>query len=127
MPVTTYMVIDDRLDHSIRIPRPDLSLRNGTPNACNKCHTDKTVQWAASNFTKWYSKKLPAEKTYAELVYDISRFVQESEPSLYELLLSKNYPTIIKAAAIEQYNHFTTARVSSIIFEELKSKDPLCG
>ncbi|HJZ04763.1 MAG TPA: multiheme c-type cytochrome, partial [Patescibacteria group bacterium] len=33
MPVTTYMVIDPRHDHSIRIPRPDLSVKIGTPNA----------------------------------------------------------------------------------------------
>lgn len=124
MPVTTYMVIDNRLDHSIRIPRLDQSLRTGTPNACNKCHTDKTVQWATSNFTKWYSEKLSKEKTYAELLYNISRFVQESEPSLYELLLSKNYPAIIKATAMEQYSYFTTSRVSSLIFQELKSNDP---
>ncbi len=31
MPTRTYMVIDDRRDHSIRIPRPDLSVKLGTP------------------------------------------------------------------------------------------------
>src|SRR5262249_43171447 len=34
MPARTYMVIDPRHDHSFRIPRPDLSVRLGTPNAC---------------------------------------------------------------------------------------------
>ena len=31
MPQQAYMVIDDRADHSIRVPRPDLSLKLGTP------------------------------------------------------------------------------------------------
>ena len=38
MPTTTYMVVDPRHDHSMRIPRPDVSARLGMPNACNNCH-----------------------------------------------------------------------------------------
>jgi tetratricopeptide (TPR) repeat protein len=38
MPETTYMKVDARRDHSFRIPRPDLSLLLGTPNACTSCH-----------------------------------------------------------------------------------------
>ncbi len=41
MPSTTYMAVDARRDHSLRIPRPDLSLKMGTPNACTGCHLDK--------------------------------------------------------------------------------------
>ncbi|MGZ9112520.1 MAG: cytochrome c3 family protein [Rhodoplanes sp.] len=35
MPVRNYMVVDPRHDHSFRVPRPDLSAKLGTPNACN--------------------------------------------------------------------------------------------
>ncbi len=38
MPTTTYMAVDARRDHSLRIPRPDLSTSLGTPNACTGCH-----------------------------------------------------------------------------------------
>lgn len=124
MPVTTYMVIDNRLDHSIRIPRPDHSLTMGTPNACNKCHTDKTVKWAADSFTKWYGRKLPKEKTYAELLYAVSKYIKESESSLYDLLQNKNNPAIIRATAMEQYAYYTTSRINEILLQELKSSDP---
>ncbi|MBW2279083.1 MAG: hypothetical protein JRF63_16470, partial [Deltaproteobacteria bacterium] len=42
MPEQPYMVIDQRADHSLRVPRPDLSLTLGTPNACSQggCHDD---------------------------------------------------------------------------------------
>lgn len=40
MPTRHYMDVDPRRDHSIRIPRPDLSLTLGTPNACTGCHLD---------------------------------------------------------------------------------------
>ncbi len=35
MPTRNYMQIQPRLDHSLRVPRPDLSVKLGTPNACN--------------------------------------------------------------------------------------------
>ncbi|MCO6454148.1 MAG: hypothetical protein J5I93_02430, partial [Pirellulaceae bacterium] len=38
MPATTYMQVDPRRDHSLRVPRPDLSVELGTPNACTGCH-----------------------------------------------------------------------------------------
>ena len=41
-----YMGVDYRRDHSFRIPRPDLSTKNGTPNACIQCHKDTSNQWA---------------------------------------------------------------------------------
>lgn len=40
MPATTYMAVDPRRDHSLRIPRPDLSVKFKTPNACTQCHID---------------------------------------------------------------------------------------
>lgn len=40
MPVTHYMEVDPRRDHSLRVPRPGLSLNLGTPNACTGCHLD---------------------------------------------------------------------------------------
>ena len=53
MPTRTYMVIHPRHDHSMRIPRPDLTVTLGTPNACNACHTDKSAQWAADAVRTW--------------------------------------------------------------------------
>lgn len=38
MPGRTYMDVDFRRDHSFRVPRPDLSVSLGTPNACSSCH-----------------------------------------------------------------------------------------
>ncbi len=38
MPQRTYMEVDPRRDHSLRVPRPDLSVKLGTPNACSGCH-----------------------------------------------------------------------------------------
>jgi len=56
MPTTRYMGVDDRRDHSFKIPRPDLSEQFNTPNACIKCHDDKSNRWASDNLEKWHGK-----------------------------------------------------------------------
>jgi hypothetical protein len=63
MPTRTYMVVDPRRDHSIRIPRPDLSVSLGTPNACNGCHADKSLQWAADQISHGMARQIWAFST----------------------------------------------------------------
>lgn len=58
MPHTTYMDVDPRRDHSLRIPRPDLSVKLGTPNACSHCHVkDRLPQIAAEHRDSFQSKE----------------------------------------------------------------------
>ena len=54
MPTTTYMIVDPRHDHSLRVPRPELSVQFGTPNTCNGCHTNRDSRWAAAQVKQWY-------------------------------------------------------------------------
>ncbi len=44
MPHRTYMEVDPRRDHSLRVPRPDLSVKLGTPNACSGCHVQDQLK-----------------------------------------------------------------------------------
>jgi predicted CXXCH cytochrome family protein len=125
MPETTYMVIDGRRDHSIRIPRPDLSLTNNSPNACNKCHTDRTVQWAAKNFEKWYGNHRLDTNTYVQLKEYIADLNDKSESSLFTLLSGKQYPAIIRASVMDEYGSLTSQRLFGKMVEELNSTDPL--
>ena len=65
MPTRTYMVVDRRHDHSFRIPRPDLSAKLGTPNACNDCHADKSPEWAAAAIERWFGSDREGFQKYA--------------------------------------------------------------
>ncbi len=56
MPTNRYMGVDDRRDHSFKIPRPDVSAQFDTPNVCTKCHEDESNQWASDNLEKWHGK-----------------------------------------------------------------------
>ncbi|MEQ9563098.1 MAG: ammonia-forming cytochrome c nitrite reductase subunit c552, partial [Woeseiaceae bacterium] len=50
----TYMGVDPRRDHSFRIPRPDLTVATGSPNACNNCHSEQSAEWANAAVEDWY-------------------------------------------------------------------------
>jgi predicted CXXCH cytochrome family protein len=65
MPVRTYMVVDRRHDHSFRIPRPDLSVKLNTPNACNDCHSGKSAEWAAASIERWHGPERKGFQNYA--------------------------------------------------------------
>ena len=62
------MVVDLRRDHSFRVPRPDLSERIGTPNACGGCHSDRTAGWAAAAIAGWTGGVRPAAGSGAEAI-----------------------------------------------------------
>src|SRR5678816_935699 len=59
MPSRTYMVVHERRDHRIAVPRPDLSAALGTPNACAVCHTERGDAWAADAIAKHRSGRRP--------------------------------------------------------------------
>jgi Flp pilus assembly protein TadD len=57
MPERTYMVVHERRDHSIRVPRPDLTVSIGVPNACGDCHAEKGAAWAADEAARLWGGK----------------------------------------------------------------------
>lgn len=58
MPITTYMARHPRHDHGFTIPDPLLTKQYNIPNACTRCHPDKTVDWALEWTEKWYGKRM---------------------------------------------------------------------
>lgn len=100
MPERVYMGIDKRADHSIRVPRPDLSAVYATPNACMApgCHNDKSLEWSNQNMTKWYGIK---KKTHFGEILAKGRLGDPQ--ALKELIfLSKDLlsPGIVRASAL---------------------------
>jgi hypothetical protein len=46
MPEVVYGHLKFQRTHEISIPNPELTAQKSVPNACNICHTDKSVNWA---------------------------------------------------------------------------------
>jgi predicted CXXCH cytochrome family protein len=60
MPQTTYMARDPRRDHGFTVPDPQLTKELGIPNSCNRCHADKTTDWAITWMQEWYQMQRPS-------------------------------------------------------------------
>lgn len=58
MPKTNYMQVDPRADHGFHSPDPLMTRELGIPNACSRCHTDETLDWAVEWSEKWYGEQL---------------------------------------------------------------------
>ena len=58
MPQTLYMQRHWRHDHGFTIPDPLLTKKFGIPNACDRCHKDKTTDWSLEAVEKWYGKRM---------------------------------------------------------------------
>ena len=98
MPERPYMGIDYRADHSFRIPRPDLSIKLGTPNACNRCHLDKTDQWSDEYITKWYGPGRRAH--YGTIIAEGRKRAAHAQKDLVELASDPLYPVIVRSTAL---------------------------
>ncbi|MCF3107251.1 tetratricopeptide repeat protein [Niabella sp. CC-SYL272] len=98
MPGKFYMGNDWRHDHTFRVPRPDLSVQYGTPNACNNCHTNQPAAWAAAAVNKWYGPTRAYH--FAEDLIPGSKMDAGSQAHLIKLIQDTATPPIIQATAV---------------------------
>ena len=126
MPSRVYMVIDERRDHSFRVPRPDLSVELGTPNACNDCHTrvDETYQWAADAVRTWYGERRPDDPHWAPALAAGRAGKPEAEELLAEAMERKATPAIVRATAVDLLANYPTSRSIALRQEALRDEDP---
>jgi predicted CXXCH cytochrome family protein len=100
MPQRTYMVVDRRHDHSFRVPRPDLSVKLGTPNVCNDCHRDRPVAWAAAAVETWHGPTRKGLQSYAE-AFHAARTDRADAAALLAIVASDGHaPAIARASAL---------------------------
>jgi hypothetical protein len=125
MPTTNYMVIQPRHDHSIRVLRPDLSVKIGASNACNKCHSDRTPKWADENINKWYAKRYRGYQTYAEALYDSRTGASSAEGLLVRLADDEGSPDIARATALSELNRYLSPSSIEAVRLDLSNDDPM--
>jgi predicted CXXCH cytochrome family protein len=125
MPVQTYMVVDPRHDHSFRIPRPDLSAKLGTPNACNDCHKDKTPDWAAAAVERWYGPARKGFQRFGEAFHAARQERAEARNLLYGVATDPLAPGIARATAYAELGAYIGADLIPEMRRALSDPDPL--
>ncbi len=102
MPARTYMVVDRRHDHGFRVPRPDLSVKLGTPNACNDCHRDKPPAWAAAAIEGWHGPSRKGLQAYAEAFHAAWTDQADAAALLAVVASDGNAPVFARASALSE-------------------------
>lgn len=100
MPAQNYMIVDARRDHSLRVPRPDLSVKLGSPNACTQCHAERKPEWAAAAMDGWYGKAWRERPHYGTTLHAATTQGAKALPSLLALADDPATPSIVKATAV---------------------------
>ena len=95
-----FMVVDPRRDHSFRVPRPDLSLELGTPNACTDCHRGTSPEWAADRFAEWWPERT-LRPHFGEVLQSGRDGGPEAGAELARLVEDRQQPAIVRATALE--------------------------
>ena len=123
MPQRPYMGIDFRADHSLRIPRPDLALELGTPSACSQagCHADKSAQWAADAFTKWYGQA--RRPHYGRILAAARAGRPEVSADLVKLTQDRLYPAIVRATAVSLLDRYPGPEAERAVSRGLEDEE----
>ncbi|MBW2295079.1 MAG: tetratricopeptide repeat protein [Deltaproteobacteria bacterium] len=119
------MGVDERHDHSLRVPRPDLSEALGTPNACNRCHTSMTNTWAAKKIEAWFGEGRRSEPHWGSAIHAGQSNALGSEAKLLEILSDPQIPGIARATAILLLPRFVSPRSLPAFSQLIGDEDPL--
>ncbi|MFC2083781.1 tetratricopeptide repeat protein [Bacteroidota bacterium] len=118
-----YMVNDYRNDHSFRVPRPDLTMETGSPNACNSCHPDQTASWSKEYIKEWYGIK---KKTHFGTAFAKGRTGDESsKQEIIKIIKNELYPAIVRATAIGLLQNFPDDSTRKVIKEGINDSEPI--
>lgn len=117
-----YMGVDYRRDHSFRIPRPDLSIKNGTPNACNQCHVDKSNQWSDKHITDWFGPRRRFH--YSEAFAGAKEEDPKAAGELKEIVNNDLYPPNIRSLALEDLGIYFPDSLGGMVDRYLMNLNP---
>ena len=125
MPGRTYMGIDYRPDHSLRIPRPDLSLSIGTPNSCTAagCHDDKPLNWVNDHYQKWYGKT--RKPHYGEVIAAARSREPDAAEALRTLASDQLMPVIVRATALSLLRNYPGKSTTTLLVSSLDDSESL--
>ena len=125
MQARTYMVVDPRHDHSFRVPRPDLSMKLGTPNACNGCHSDKPAQWAAEKIEQWFGPRVEGFQSYGAAFHAARTDAVDAAARLAAVAADGNTPAVARASALSELASRVSPANIALARSGLADPDPM--
>jgi predicted CXXCH cytochrome family protein len=125
MPATTYMGVDARHDHSMRLPRPDRTAALGTPNACNNCHADKSAAWAVEALHQWGAGGKPGAQSFAEAFHLADNQASGAGAALAAIVADGRSSAIARASALQRFAQAPTDEALDLATKSLGDRNPM--
>ena len=126
MPTTTYMQRSPRHDHGWIRPDPLLTKELGIPNACNRCHADKPVDWAIQITDTWFGAKLDSHQRARTRAIASAQARQPAAPSALLAILAKEIVPAWRATLLDLLIPFErTGPIITAAQAALTAGDPL--
>jgi tetratricopeptide (TPR) repeat protein len=123
MPGKEFMVVHYRRDHSLRIPRPDLTATLDAPNACSTCHADRPLSWIQAHYDSWFGRKKTPH--YGATLGDGRRLTPEAVPGLVHLAEDPVRPAVVRATAVELLAGYPDPTARAAVEHALADGEPL--
>jgi predicted CXXCH cytochrome family protein len=128
MPATTYMEVDDRRDHSFRVPHPKASALSESPSVCKTCHQAQSYEWAANTISSW-SKNTPTDQAGFDVFATLNLYAQDSDPlglrKVVEYIDSSDNPAIKRATLLGLTANIPSRVSFETINKNISSTDPM--
>ncbi|MCX7872060.1 MAG: tetratricopeptide repeat protein [Verrucomicrobiae bacterium] len=126
MPQTVYMQRHWRRDHGFGIPDPRMTTKFNIPNACNRCHTNKSPAWAQEYVEKWYGERMNRWSQERTIAVALAREGKsEAIPGLLKILNTEQIP-LWRAAAVNLLKRWLfEPRVQQAILSASDDPEPI--
>ncbi|HEU4384554.1 MAG TPA: tetratricopeptide repeat protein [Anaeromyxobacteraceae bacterium] len=125
MPAADYMVVDLRRDHSLRVPRPDLSASLGVPHACTGCHRQRGARWAADAVRRWYGRDARGFQAFAQTFHGADAGTPGAASALAALASDGSQPAIVRSSALARLAGLAPPQAAAAALAGSRDPSPL--
>lgn len=126
MPKREYVGRFLRSDHSFRPPMPGATIRFGSPNACNQCHSDKSPEWA-NKIVKARSNGNYQEETFkwAQLIKEARIQDWTNADKMYQTITNPETNPAVANSLIRLLNNCTLGSKTDVLLKALNNPSEL--
>lgn len=125
MPTTTYMQVDPRHDHSLRVPRPDQAQALGVPDACGACHADGGAGRSAATVRQWLGRDARGFARQAEAIHAAETDAIDAGARLRAIAADATQPAIVRATAFARLDAGRGKTSAEALVAASRDPDPL--
>ncbi|MBK7947388.1 MAG: tetratricopeptide repeat protein [Deltaproteobacteria bacterium] len=125
MPTTTYMEVDPRHDHSLRVPRPDQAKALGVPDACGGCHAGKEAVFSDAAVRRWLGRPAKGFERHAEAIDAAESDAIGAGAKLRAVAADASQPVIVRATALARLDPARGGANAEVLVGATRDPDPL--